>query len=51
VTGRLAATLTDPRLDVPTSVATFRGRLYALNARFGTPVTPDTAYQVVRVRR
>jgi hypothetical protein len=51
LTGKVTRTITDPRFDIPTAVAHFGGGVYALNARFGTPVTPDTAYQVVRVRR
>ena len=48
--GRILRTLTDPDLDVPTTVARFGDRLYLPNARFGTP-NPDTAtYQVVQVR-
>jgi sugar lactone lactonase YvrE len=38
--------LTDPRLDVPSTVARFDGRLYLPNARFTTPVTPTTTYSV-----
>jgi hypothetical protein len=36
--------LTDPRFDVPTTVASFGRRLYLPNARFSTPPTPDTVY-------
>jgi sugar lactone lactonase YvrE len=42
--------LTDPRFDVPTTVAKFDGRLYLPNARFSTPVTPTTTYTVNAVR-
>lgn len=49
-TGRLTATLTDPNFQVPTTVAAFGPYLYAVNARFGTPPTPDTTYTVVRLR-
>jgi sugar lactone lactonase YvrE len=35
--------------DVPTTIARFGGDLYAVNARFGTPVTTGTAYWVTRV--
>lgn len=48
--GRIVAHITDPDLDVPTTIDAFRGRLYAVNARFGTP-SPETAlYQVVKLR-
>jgi sugar lactone lactonase YvrE len=47
----LAAERTDPRFDVPTTVAAFGKRLYLTNARFTTPPTPDTTYNVVAVER
>jgi len=47
--GRLVRTLTDPDFDVPTTIARVKGSLYAPNARFGTPPTPETTYDVVRV--
>jgi hypothetical protein len=34
---------------VPTTIAAFGDALYAVNARFDTPPTPDTDYDVVRV--
>lgn len=43
--------ITDSDFDVPTTVTRFGNALYAVNARFSTPPTPDTAYQVVRVER
>jgi sugar lactone lactonase YvrE len=47
--GRVVAELTDPDLDVPTTIAFTAGHLYAVNARFGIP-DPDTArYDIVRV--
>ena len=49
-TGELTGTITDPNFQVPTTVAAFGPFLYAVNARFGTPPTPDTTYTVVRVR-
>ena len=48
-TGELVATITDSFFRVPTTVAAFGPYLYAVNARFGTPPTPDTDYEVVRV--
>lgn len=46
---RLVRTITDPDYQVPTTIDTFGPFLYAVNARFGTPATPDTTYTVVRV--
>ena len=50
-TGTVTDTLTDPDFQVPTTVARIGSALYAVNARFGTPPTPDTDYTVVRVAR
>lgn len=47
--GTVTRTLTDPDFDVPTTIARFGHALYAVNARFGTPVEPGTEYSVVRV--
>lgn len=47
--GRIVARIEDPDFDVPTTIAAVAGRLYAVNARFGTPPTPATPYSVVRV--
>ena len=49
--GRIVARLTDPALDVPTTIAEHGRRLYAVNARFTTPPTPDTTYSVVQLRK
>ena len=49
--GSLVTTLTDPRFDVPTTVAAYKDSLYLPNARFGTPPTPDTEYSVIRIDR
>jgi sugar lactone lactonase YvrE len=49
--GVVRAEVTDPRFDVPTTVAAFRGRLYLPNARFTTPPTPTTPYTVVSIPR
>jgi sugar lactone lactonase YvrE len=49
--GTVVDTLTSPNFDIPTTVGASRGSLYAVNARFGTAVTPDTTYTVVRVPR
>jgi hypothetical protein len=49
--GSVTRTITSPDFRVPTTVAVFGNSLYAVNARFGTPPTPDTDYDVVRVAR
>jgi hypothetical protein len=43
--------LTSSGLDIPTTAAFVRGGLYAVNARFSTPVTPDTEYWITRLPR
>jgi sugar lactone lactonase YvrE len=48
--GEVVDRITDPRFDIPTTVAAFAGRLYLPNARFSTPVTPTTTYTVNAVR-
>jgi sugar lactone lactonase YvrE len=49
--GTVSRTITNPSFDIPTTVAGFGNRLYAVNARFTTPPTPTTTYSVVQVRR
>jgi sugar lactone lactonase YvrE len=49
--GEIVDTITDSDFRVPTTIARFGNSLYAVNARFGTPATPDTEYEVVRVSR
>lgn len=49
--GEVVETITHPSYDIPTTVAGFANGLYAVNARFTTPPGPDTAYDVVRVRK
>lgn len=48
---RILRTVTDPDLDVPTTVALWGSSLYAVNARFTTPPSPTTDYDVVRLPR
>ncbi len=48
-TARLRGTITSPDLDIPTTVAFQAGRLWAVNARFSTPVTPTTPYWITRL--
>ena len=49
--GTVTRTITSPGFDIPTTVASFGSRLYAVNARFTTPPTPTTTYSVVQVKR
>jgi sugar lactone lactonase YvrE len=49
--GEIKRELTDDNLDVPTTIAERGGFLWAVNARFSTPPTPTTPYDVVRVSR
>jgi hypothetical protein len=48
-TGKLKRVITDPNFRIPTSIDEFRDTPYVVNARFDTPPTPDTEYEVVRV--
>lgn len=50
-TGSVVDHLTDPRFDVPTTVARFGADLYLPNARFGVPVEPTTEYDAVAIPR
>jgi sugar lactone lactonase YvrE len=47
--GEISDVITSPLFRVPTTIASFGSKLYVVNARFGTPPTPDTDYEVVRV--
>jgi sugar lactone lactonase YvrE len=49
--GELVSRTTDPSFDVPTTIAEYGNRLYLPNARFTTPPTPTTPYNVVSIRR
>jgi sugar lactone lactonase YvrE len=49
--GELVSEITNTDFDVPTTVARFGDSLYAVNARFTTPPTPQTEYDIVRVER
>ncbi len=46
--GRVVASLRDPSLDIPTTIAPFGPYLYAVNARFGRPDESDA--DIVRLR-
>ena len=45
----LLRTITDPALDVPTTIDNWGRRLYVVNARFGTTTPTDQSYQIVRL--
>jgi sugar lactone lactonase YvrE len=47
--GEVLTRVTDPRFDVPTTIAGYGPRLYLPNARFSTPPTPDTPYTAVAI--
>ncbi|NUW37093.1 superoxide dismutase [Nonomuraea sp. SMC257] len=49
--GRVTRRVTDPRFDVPATMAAFRDRLYLPNARFDTTPTATTPYTAVAIRR
>ncbi|MGW6727118.1 SMP-30/gluconolactonase/LRE family protein [Nocardia sp. NPDC055029] len=49
--GTLDRRITDPRFDVPATIAAYGDRLYLPNARFGTAPTPNTPYSAVAVDR
>ena len=49
--GRITGHLTDPDLDVPTTIAEFGRALYAVNARFGVENPATQPFSVVRLER
>lgn len=49
--GTYTGAITDPDLDVPTTATANSRYLWAVNARFSTPPTPTTEYDVVRLPR
>jgi len=50
-TGTVRTRITNPAFDVPTTLTAAGTSLYAVNARFGVQVTPDTTYTVIRFSR
>lgn len=50
-TGTVRTRITNPSFDVPTTLTAAGTGLYAVNARFGIQVTPDTPYSVIRFSR
>jgi sugar lactone lactonase YvrE len=51
LSGTVTHEVKSPNFDIPTTIAIFGSALYAINARFTTPPTPDTPYTIVRVDR
>jgi sugar lactone lactonase YvrE len=49
--GEVVANITDPAFDVPTTITELGNSLYAVNARFNTPPTPETEYEVVKMAK
>jgi len=49
--GRVVTRLSDPDFKVPTTIDDLGRRLYAVNARFGTPNPQTLEYQVVQLRK
>ena len=49
--GSVAEVIGSPAFDVPTTIAAFGDRRYVVNARFGTPPTSSTPYDIVQVPR
>jgi sugar lactone lactonase YvrE len=49
--GRVVTRLADPDFAVPTTIDDHGRRLYAVNARFGTPSPSTAEYQVVQVAK
>lgn len=47
--GRVVSRTSDPDFDVPTSIDTYRGALYLVNARFTTTPEPDTPYWIAPI--
>jgi sugar lactone lactonase YvrE len=48
---RLVTRVTDPRFQIPTTIAAFGHRLYLPNARFNVTPTPTTPYTAVAIPR
>jgi hypothetical protein len=48
--GEVVSRTGSPDFDVPTTIAESNGRFYLPNARFTTPPTPETTYDVVSIK-
>jgi len=49
--GRVLRRISSAEFSVPTTIAELGSRLYAVNARFGTPPTPSTDYWITQVAK
>jgi hypothetical protein len=49
--GTVRTRITNPLFDVPTTLTAAGTGLYAVNARFGVQMSPDTAYTVIGFSR
>ena len=49
--GTVVATLTDPGLDAPTTIAEHGNGFYVVNARLKTPATPSTPYWITQLQK
>jgi hypothetical protein len=49
--GELVRELTNPNLDIPTTLDRFGDGLYVVNARFTSGTSPDLTYTIVRLER
>jgi hypothetical protein len=47
--GAVLGDLTDPSFDIPSTATVAGGRLWAVNLRFTTPVTPTTPYWITQL--
>lgn len=47
--GEVVDLITAPSFDIPTTIANLGSSLYVVNARFTTPPTPDTEYNIVQL--
>jgi hypothetical protein len=47
--GVVVGHLTDPSFDIPSTATVAAGRLWAVNLRFTTPVTPTTPYWITQL--
>jgi hypothetical protein len=47
--GHIVRDITDPDLDIPTTITVAAGRLWVVNARFTTPPGPDVHYWITQL--